>query len=316
MVTRVEKIAERFPHFYLHWEHTSLIYSLIHAMGTQFDEMEKDLLTIIRSHWVDSANDGDLDRLGNIFNMTRREFLVNGTVTKEIDQEYRNRLKMAITSYMGGGTLPAIRTMVRITLGLPIDYPVDIIENPPKIRKWSKEVKAGNEWQMKSYTIKESVPDITLTVVSPDVIISNPSIMNTTTEESITFRGTLKTGDILQIKRGQAFLNNKDLTRNLSSSRVPTLPRQRSKWKYTEDIGANIGVFDYTQFDTSVFAVDILSRISMEWVANQPASFDVLIPRELLQRSGVTEQYLQELIDLIKAVGVIGTVKVIEGGYV
>lgn len=316
MVTRVEKIAERFPHFYLHWEHTSLIYSLIHAMGTQFDEMEKDLLTIMRSHWVDSANDGDLDRFGSIFNMTRREFLVNGTITKEPDQEYRNRLKMAITSYMGGGTVPAIRMMVRIALGLPIDYPIVINENPPKIRKWSKEVKAGNEWQMKSYTIQESVPDITLTVVSPDVIISNPTIMNMTTEEAITFRGTLKTGDILQIKKGQAFLNNKDLSNNLSSPRVPTLPRQRSKWKYTEDIGANIGVFDYTQFDTSVFAVDILSSITMVWIARQPASFDVLIPREMLQKAGITEQYLQELVDLIKAAGVVGTVKVIEGGYI
>jgi hypothetical protein len=314
MVTRVEKIAERFPHFYLHWERTSLIHSLIHAMSTRFDEMEKDLLTIMRSHWVDSAHDGDLDRLGSTFNMTRREFLVNGTSTKETDQEYHNRLKMAITSYMGGGTLPAIRMMVRITLGLPIDYPVEIIENPPKIRKWSNEVKAGNEWQMKSYTIQESVPDITLTVVSPKVIISNPTIMNTTTEEAITFRGTMKTGDILMIKGGQAFLNNKDLSKNLSSPQVPKLPRQRSKWKYTEDIGANIGVFDYTKFDTSVFAVDILSSITMEWVAHQPASFDVLIPRGILQKAGITEFYLQELIDLIKAVGVIGTVKVTEGG--
>jgi hypothetical protein len=52
----------------------------------------------------------------------------------------------------------------------------------------------------------------------------------------------------------------------------------------------------------------------MEWVAHQPASFDVLIPRGILQKAGITENYLQELINLIKAVGVVGTVKVIEGG--
>jgi hypothetical protein len=306
MVTRTEKIADRFPHFYLRWDHNSLVYSFIHAMGTRFDEMEKDLVTIMRSHWVDSAKDGDLDRQGNIFNLNRK--------SGETDKEYRNRLKMAITSYKGGGTLRSIQMMIRITLGLPQDYPVEIVENPPRPMKRTWKVRANQEWLVNPRSICETVPEITLTVVSPNVVINNPTITNQTTNESISFAGKINTGDILVFRDGRAFLNDTDSTEGLSPSMPPTLPRTRSEWRYTEDIGSNIGVFDQTLFDSSVFAVDILSNITFNWVAYQPASFEVRIPREDLQKAGITEQYLQEIVDVVKAVGVQGIVTVLEGG--
>lgn len=88
--------------------------------------MEKDLAWIMRSHWVDTASGKDLDRLGALFSIPRG---------KEKDSDYRGRLKTAIISYRGGGTVGSIKMMARIALGLPPDHPIEMRENPPVARK-------------------------------------------------------------------------------------------------------------------------------------------------------------------------------------
>jgi len=37
------------------------------------DEMEKDLVSIMRGHWVDTARGEDIDRLGALFNIERKD---------------------------------------------------------------------------------------------------------------------------------------------------------------------------------------------------------------------------------------------------
>ncbi len=82
-------------------------------------------------------------------------------------------------------------------------------------------------------------------------------------------------------------------------------------WRYTEAIGANIGAFDRSQFDKSVFAVNIITAITFEWTACQPASFEVRIPKDLLVKSGMSQEYVQELVDSVKACGASGEVVVV-----
>jgi len=302
-VSRNEEIAERLPHFYTYWENNSSISGLIAAMGKRLDETEKEFVSIMRAHWVDTANIGDLDRLGSLYNLNRNE--------GESDSDYRNRLKTAILSYKGGGTIGAIQMLVRITLRLPQDYPVKIVENPPVNLKRTWEVNAGREWIVNPRNIHEAVPEITITVNTENAKITNPSLTNTTAEEIITFRGDIAYGDILKISNGRAMLNGEDQTDKLSTTTIPKLPRRKSKWQYAELIGANLGAFDKAQFDNSFFVTDIVSTVTFEWTANQPATFELHIPNEILMKAGVTANYMQEIVNSVKACGIKAEVKVV-----
>lgn len=300
---RAEKISARLPHFYKHWEHSSSISGLIAALSKPLDEAEKEFVSIMRAYWVDTASRGDLEKLGALYNINRKD--------SEPDSDYRNRLKTAIISYKGGGTIGAIQTLVRITLRLPQDYPVQIVENLPLMLKRKWKVSAGREWIVNPRNIHDTVPEITIAVETENAKITDPTITNLTTGESITFRGDLSYGDVLKISNGRAILNDKDHTDNLSTTSLPRLPRKKSNWQYTEYIGANQGAFDLTQFDRSVFMIEIISTVTFEWTANQPATFELLMPKELLMKAGVTADYMQDVLNSVKACGVKAEVKVI-----
>ncbi len=302
MTTRADKVAARLPHFFLSWDRSSVVSVVVESVGRRMEDTEKDLALIMRSHWVDTAGGKDLDRLGALFSVPRGG---------EGDPDYRRRLKTAIVSYKGGGTLSSIRMMARIALGLPQDYPVEIRENPRVAMKRTWKVRANSDWKVNPRSIADSEPEITIAVDTKDVKISDPTITNLDTGESITFKGTLSFGEELRIGKGRATVNGEDRTQRLSVAKVPTMPRGKTKWLYTEAIGANLGVFDRAQFDKSVFAVDITTSVTFEWVAFQPAAFEVLVPKELLDKSGVKAAYIQRLIDSVKACGVSGEVKVV-----
>lgn len=302
-MSRRDKIAGKLPHFYRYWENGSSISGLITAMGKRLDEGEKEFVSIMRSHWVDTASNDDLDRLGVLYNLKRKE--------GESDSDYRNRIKTAIISYKGGGTIGAIQMLVRITLRLPQDYPVKIVENPLVNLRRTWKVNAGREWIVNPRNIREAVPDITITVETENGKIIDPTLTNITTGEAITFKGDVAYGDVLKISNGQAMLNDADQTDKLSTATIPKLSRQKSKWQYTEFIGANLGTFDRTQFDNSVFVIDMVSTVTFEWTANQPATFELQLPKEILMKAGATEKYMQEIVNSVKACGVKAEVKVI-----
>jgi len=204
-----------------------------------------------------------------------------------------------------------MRMMTRIALGLSQDYPVEIRENPLVAMKKTWKVRANNDWKVDPKSIADAEPEITIALETKDVKISDPTITNLDTGESVTFKGILSYGEVLRIGKGRATVNDVDKTERLSVEKVPSMPRRKTKWQYTESIGANLGVFDRAQFDKSVFAVDITSSITFEWAAFQPASFEILVPKALLDKSGVKAAYIQRLIDSVKACGVRGEVKVV-----
>lgn len=300
---RADDIAERLPHFYMTWDGDAAISTLIRSVARVLDGTEADLIEVLRSHWVDTAHVTDLDRLGLMLS-TRRK-------AGERDQEYRGRLKTAIIGYSGGGTQNSIRIMMRIALGLPEEYPIDIVENPPMGMKRSWTVPANGEWVVDPVSIAGSEPQITLAVETPDVEINNPTIINIDTGESVTFNGKMSRGDVLKLAGGRATLNGVDRTGMLSTTAPIKLPRGKTRWQYAEAVGSNLGVFDRAYFDKSVFAVEIATTITFEWTAYLPAAFEVLIPSDLLKRSGARTEYVQGLLDSLKSSGVKGTVKVI-----
>lgn len=306
-MTKAEKIADRLPHFYMCWDQTTAVSSIVSSVGKNMDEAEKDFISIMRSHWVDTAVREDLDEIGVLFSIKRK--------VSETDDDYRGRLKTAVLSYMGGGTLNAVRSGVRIAMGLPPDYPVTIEENPEVRLKKVWKVRAGTDWTVNPRNVRDTAPEITIEVETEGAKISDPSITNVDTGESIQYKGELKKGEVLRITGDRATLNGKDVTPKLTG-RVPMLPRKKSKWHYTESVGANLGVFDTARFDQAVFTVDISSAITLEWTANQPATFDVIIDKGLLAKSGVTESYIQEIVNMAKGCGVKAGVRLTEGNKI
>lgn len=302
-MARADSIAERLPHFYMTWNSRTAISSVVKSIGATMDETEKDYRYLMAAHWVDTAHGPDLDGLGVLYNFRRK--------AGESDHDFRGRLKTSIISYRGGGTPGSLRMMTRIALGLPQDYPVEIVENPPQALKQTWKVSANGVWEVNPRNIMDCVPEITIAVETDNARITDPTIMNLDTGESFTFNGSMSFGDVLKIKEGGAILNGRDATKKLSMAKMPALPRKKTRWQYTEAIGANVGAFDRSQFDKSVFAVDIVTAVTFEWTARQPASFEVRIPRDLLAKSGVSKEYVQELVDSVKACGVSGEVTVV-----
>jgi hypothetical protein len=272
-------------------------------VGKRIDEAEKDLISIAHSHWVDTATGVDLDQLGALYNIKRKPF--------EPDLDYRNKLKASIISYKGGGTVEAIKAVIRIALRLPQDYPVEIVENPAVDLKRTWKVKAGQEWMINPRSIYETIPKIIIAVDTENGKITDPILTNLATGESIVYKGDMFKGDELKIDGDKAYLNGEDCSAKLSVKKLPRLPRGRSRWKYEEYLGENKGIFDQSQFDRSVFVLDTTSSITFQWTANLPATFELKLPKEVLDRAGVSVEYVQDLLDSAKACGVRGDVKVI-----
>jgi hypothetical protein len=57
--------------------------------------------------------------------------------------------------------------------------------------------------------------------------------------------------------------------------------------------------------------VDIVSDLTMEWTASQPATFELHVPEDALKKAGVTSTYVQGLLDSMRAGGVKAILKVI-----
>lgn len=302
-MVRKEKIDQRLPHFYLCWDPATTLSRLTAAVGKGMDEAEKDLISIARSHWIDTSFGGDLERQGAIYEIKRRP--------QEDDSDYRNRLKTSIISYRGGGTLGAIKAVMRVALRLPSDWPVEIVENPMVSLTRTWKLKAGEEWHISPSSIYETVPEITITLETDSGRISEPTVANLANEEYLTYKGELTYGDELKIVDGKAFFNGEDRSHLLTTRKIPVLPRHRSRWRYEEFLGANQGIFDQGKFDRSVFVMDVTTSVTFRWTAHLPAEFVVNIPKDLLDKAGVSREYLQEVLDSTKASGVKGTVKVL-----
>jgi len=293
---RTKRILDRLPLFYRSWDRDSLIFNLLFAMGKRIDEAEKEVTAILRSHWVDTSFGANLDRLGAIYGFERKP--------REGDPEYRNRLKQAVIEFKGGGTINALLTSVRMTLGLPRDYPLEMVENPPIEVQREFDVNPGDIWAFSSESVLDAAPTIEVSIESESEKITNPSITNLETNESITYKGSILKGQKLVIEEGKGRLGRRSVRKNLSTTTVPRLLRKQHKWCYEEPISEEIGVYDTAIFDESKFAIGIPTvRLAFNWVAHQPATFEIRIPQEAIIR-GDDMALVEEAVSSIKATGV------------
>lgn len=302
---RTQRILDRLPSFYKTWDPNSLLFKVVYSLAKRLDEAQKDLVAILRAHWVDKALTRDLDSLGALYSLSRNP--------GEADGEYRTRLKLAIMEYKGGGTRSAVLTAVTTVLRLPREYPLELVENPPQEARREVQVRTGESWWQSSESVVDATPSIEIQVATEGGTVTNPTLVNTGLDASLTFQGTLASGDRLRIADSRADLNGADVTDRLLVSSVPKLLRRGSTWRYTERLKQAIGVFDVARFDEAIFPVGVAAvHIDFHWVAYQPATFELRLPKDALARRGDLP-WVQAVVDAIKAAGVQALVHVVEG---
>ena len=299
-----KRLVSHLPDFYRVWDENSTIFKFLFAFGKRLDECDQDLTLILKSHWVDTAKGKDLDKLAAIFSLKRR--------VGEDDRSFRRRIKRAIIDFKGGGTKSTIISSIKTFLELPEEYPLELIENPEQEMVKSFVVRTGTTWEMSSLSIMDAEPEITIRVLSEGLEARNPQLINLDTGESITFKGILKKGDELKLSNKGFKLNGLDVSSKVSPKKIPTLTRRKTRWRYVESIEKTMGVFNQSKFNESIFAVGIPEvEVTFKWVSRLPAAFKVLIPREALEAKGVSKGDVEEIINLVKAVGVKSIVEVV-----
>jgi hypothetical protein len=115
---KTDRLAALFPDVYAANERDSLLHRLLDGLAAELlagDAAVKDLL---KSHWIDYARGGGLDGLAALFGVSRRRL---GDGTPESDATFRALLKSTVQSFVGGGTVEAVKGSVRAALGLPYD---------------------------------------------------------------------------------------------------------------------------------------------------------------------------------------------------
>jgi hypothetical protein len=302
-MSRVERIGDRLPRFYNWWNKQSAILSLISSFSLELDGAEEEITKLMKSHWVDIADGDDLDMLGMLLRTKR--------IAKEDDHFYRLRLKRAISEYMGGGTVNAITEALRALIHAEQEDDVRIIENPELPVAVDLRVMSGNTWNLGSNSILNATPTIILSFEGEGEVVE-PVIENVDRQESVAYKGTMKSGQKLVIMQGRSELDGKDVTEQVKIVKFPQLMRSKSVWKYSESMSELLGVFDSAKFDEHTFTTGIpFVNIRFEWVSQEPASFEVHIKSKALKESELTLENVEEFVNLKRAAGVKSTVKII-----
>jgi len=97
--------------------------------GRQIAELEIAIKNKILQSYVDTAEGVNLDRLGALFNLER--------FPGETDSEFRGRIKSAVPSLVGGGTLAELRRVTEIVTGST--NPLIVESYPAKIAVYAKD---------------------------------------------------------------------------------------------------------------------------------------------------------------------------------
>ena len=118
MSFKTDRLAALFPDVYAARERDSLLHQVLDALAAELVNSDAAVKDLLKSHWIDYAGAGGLDGLGALLGVVRRR-LPDGT--PEGDETFRPLLKSTVLSFIGGGTVEAIKGAVRAALGLPYD---------------------------------------------------------------------------------------------------------------------------------------------------------------------------------------------------
>ena len=315
--TTTERIVNRFPRFYKIHDSDSILFQLCDKFAHQLNEARNDLFKIMRSHWIESATGSELDLIGSIFNLIRG--------SEEKDEQFRFRIItliqfcIATSLFPGGGTQKAIKGQLKLYLN-PADgkdyfetNDIKFIENPPYSQELQLEKSFNDKWDMDSNSIFDENFSIMLSLDDNNHEVKNPTII-LDSDSFIKFSGTVKSGEQLVFtEQGNAYLDDLDVTEFIESRGKIKINKKKSQWMYQEDVSPKIGKFDEALFDQNFFHTHIPKvKLKINWIAHLRATFEISLSSSILEESGLSIKFLEEIIDRIKAEGVRAIIKVEE----
>jgi hypothetical protein len=279
-MSRTTQIVSRFPSFYQSDDNENLFYQFIGVFASMLDDAEEDLIRVMRTHWVNTADNegskgfdatqkGDLDKIFGLYleSLGGTVLLKQGTRRtgpdgKLDDDLYRTRILGVIQVLKNGAsTKTGIVDIVAANLGILPDLPfaqeaksgIRIIEFLPEITNsvsglfvaLFEDIPQTNESPV------PAVPEFRLHFHDdlPAPLI-NPRITLPATKQSVQYIGTIKPGDDLYFLSDGGGLHNGVAFQPLGSFILPPGP---ANLRLEAEIGLPAGLFNNTFFDYSQF---------------------------------------------------------------
>ncbi|MCB0521304.1 MAG: hypothetical protein H6577_05840 [Lewinellaceae bacterium] len=299
---RSTSIIQRLPHFYQSEEVLNLFYQFVEAFGHACDVAEEDLLRVMRSHWVDSADNslpagvvnataakGDLDKIFTLYierlgvtSLLQQGARRPGEEGKLDDEVYRTRIKGLINVLRSGAsTKENIVKIVGANLGIVDDADgaaealgkIQIVEYLPE---------------------KATLPTVDtvlyepFTLINPNVVptptefrlkvredlpypLTGPALVNFTSGEKVQYNGTVKAGDVLSFFPGKKVMRNGE--EFVPDGQTPLMLPGENILRLEAEVGLVKGKFDEGIFDFSTFASENADAVG---IFNNPgAVFDL-----------------------------------------
>jgi hypothetical protein len=286
-MSRTRSIISRFPDFYPATERDSVFYKFIEIFGRTLDQVELDLLAVMRSHWVESADNegsqgfdtakkGDLDKIFSLYlenlggtSQLKQQGRRSGPEGQEDDALYRERIRGLIEVLKSGAsTREGIITIVAANLGIVGESPeaqaarqqIHIIEFLPELRP----VDLGPVVLSQIYTI-DNPNDSTINNVRLRLRkdfpapLYEPQFVNVDTGMSVRYAGGVTGGDELAFfANGTAFLNGVVVP---IQGTLPPLLQGKNRLRVEALVGVAEGRFDQALFDFAAFEAEQLQAI-------------------------------------------------------
>jgi hypothetical protein len=106
---KINFILDNMPDLY-NKEQDSNLYKILNAISKELDTFVSNTEEVKKAKFVDFATSSDLDKIASILNLKR--------FNNESDDSFRSRIKSRVPSFIGGGTISALKQVVNNYLGV------------------------------------------------------------------------------------------------------------------------------------------------------------------------------------------------------
>lgn len=281
-MARTDSIISRFPNFYQSGDRLNVLYRLVEVFGKQVDVAEEDLIRVMRSHWVNTANNegskgfntsekGDLDKIFAMYlealggtSLLKQVNRRSGAEGIEDDTIYRDRIKGLIHVLRNGASAKdGLISIVAANLGIVGDSKaaqdaragIRIEEFlPEQAPLQAMGVALYEEFEVLNLNNVDIVPQVNALVIGnlPTPLV-NPTLVNLDTGAYARYEGAMLEGqELIFLTDGTATLAGQPIPLVGSTPKIgPRSTRMRIEAGY----GMPEGKFGIDKFDFSRFEV-------------------------------------------------------------
>lgn len=315
MSFKTNRLVALFPDVYAPRDRDALLHRFLDAIGNELMNADTAAKNLLKSHWINYTEENGLDGLAALFGVKRRR-LPDGSV--EADDTFCPLIKTTVPSFIGGGTVEAIKGAVRAALGLPYDLEllekqladangvlsddarllVDGLKSLVQIEEFSPKAEVILGHASPGDDGSSVALDVNFSTVQP----VPPSIEWTFSKGngrrlSLVLQDTgegIESKSGFQVPEGETLLlansavgkftasmGTSDVTNaftDIDGSSAPQLPAVPQGTSRWAFTSAGSGFFDVSHYDNQQTFNAAEFTVKMAWIRYQPLVFDVIVP--------------------------------------